>query len=228
MQKAKVILGSMILLGSMSAGVVGNAAGLDDTSGHLNFEKGELNPVPVDPIDPSQPGEGNSVPTFDFGTFKIGEGIEERIVLPEGEGSKSKDLESTGVANFSGNGQAWMLSLNATAFVVMDAKADKESLEDITFDFSSLTASPVNGDPAIENQVKNPQVVTENGTTPIFTSPSGGEAAGQFQFDYTQTKINMPDKTAQQAKNADYKSTLTWNLSAVSDRTAQVAAVPSK
>lgn len=223
----KIVLLSTILLGVTSMGIKGNATGLDDTSGHLTFEKGELNPVPVDPTDPSKPGKGNSVPTFDFGVFKIGEGIDGRIVLPEGEETKSKDLESTGVANFTGDNKAWMLSLSASAFNV-DSKSAKDELTDITFDFSDLTATPVNGDPAISNQVDKPQVVTEKEASPIFISPSGGEAAGQFQFDYTQTKLDMPVKTAQQAKNAAYKSILTWNLSAVGDSKAQIAAVPVK
>lgn len=218
-----------IILGSLGFGLVTQAQ--DNTAGHLNFEKGELEPLPVDPEDPSKPGEtpNVTVPTFDFGTFKVGQEEIGRKVLPEGEQSKSKGLTSTGIGNFTGDEKAWTLKLTADNFKLTNEKASSAELSDITLDFDKLKVWAVEDHTPLGNQSPETTVTTGKDATAIFTSETGELASGKFQFDYSDIAMTVPQKTAQQAKTKAYRSVLTWNLSAVNDKAeGQVAALPAK
>lgn len=219
------LLVSTVILGGT---ILGLSAHADQTStnGHVNFDKGELTPLPIDPEDPEKPGESTkaSLPTFDFGEFVVGVAKENQQVLAEGEESKSEGLTTTGVGNFSGDDKAWSLSVK-----VGDFKSEGHTdLSNIIFDFKELSAMPASGGDKLKNNSIN-TVTTGKEAAPIFTTDAGEVAAGKFVFDYTKTKLTVPSEAANKAKVAGYKSDLTWVLAPVNDTmNAQISAVPSK
>lgn len=210
-----------------SVGIFGSSLGAaaaitDKAPAHLDFEKGGLDLVPINPNNPSGPGVGPIVPTLDFGKIEIGN-TDAHKVKEEGKDSQSRSLLGTGVGNYIGDGSGWVLSVVAEDFISKDVP----SLQEVVFDFSKLSAKQVIDGKGLVNLSGNKKVTTGKGAVPIFTTEKGDIAAGKFQFDYRQTALQLPDKAAQSAKPKAYQSTVTWNLSAQSmGAGAQQAAVP--
>lgn len=228
-KKFSILVVSAIIIGGASISLGAEAA--TNTAGHVDFEKGELEHVPVDPNDPSKPGAHPdvTVPTFDFGAFKVGKEEVGRKVLSEGEKSKSVGLTSTGIGNYTGDENAWTLKLAADNFKVANEKASSAVLSDITFDFSKLKVTAVESNTALKNKSTETTVMTGKAPSAIFTSEAGAVASGKFQFDYSNIAMSVPEKTAQQAKTKAYSSVLTWNLSVINNQgKSQVAALPAK
>lgn len=209
-QQKFLLICTVVILGLGTVGSV-NAAVTDNKKIFLDFEKGGLDLIPINPSDPANPNGTTSdiVPTFDFGKIIIGN-ISERLVAKEGD-SNSKSLLATGVANYLGDGTSWSLLVKASNFTGKDVK----TLENVTVDFSEIAARQVIGNQGIKNLAGNKKVQTGGSTVPVFTSEPGEVGAGKFQLDYTKTKLKLPSKAASQAKPAAYEATITWNLSAV-------------
>lgn len=226
MKKQLKYVGGMMLLGSFGFGMIGQAATTDKAPAYLKFDKGELSLVAIDYWNPTEPAPTTApvVPTFDFGTYTIGN-TEPQTVLPVGgNGSQSNVLKATGVANYLGDGSGWMVTLSATDFETKDYPKITGSL----LSFEKLKAANVIGNQPIKNTSANKTVTTGKETSPIFLSEKGDKVAGKFQFDYSGTTLALSGGGAQVAKPTAYTSSLTWHLTAQSnDGKGQKAALPS-
>ncbi|MDF0479569.1 WxL domain-containing protein [Vagococcus sp. PNs007] len=243
----KVLLVSGIALGGSSIGLVANAVSVKDdqagkTVGHVTFEKGELSFVNKDAANKEL-----VVPTFDFEPGQVGSESIAKLKDNSNESDNHNNAvrDTVGVVDYTGEELGWTVSVQAEQFIAPHkttepeetTRAVKDALEIMSIDFSIKAKDVTGRDGELSSDkfgMTDIQLVTVDAKknsepTAIFTAPKGEESAGKFLFDYSKTKLRIPQATAATAKSTtEYKSDLTWKLSQGTNNSGQEAAVPVK